>query len=101
VYAGFVAVAAVLAADHEIRVDGQHGAEDFVLLFADGLRLERCRRFHGDERHYLHEVGDHHNATKLGNGRLSAHRLRRWFAYLVVAVAAFVVVQALLGPAGG
>jgi uncharacterized membrane protein YfcA len=31
--------------------------------------------------------------------RLPAHRLRRWFAYLVLAIAAFVVVQALLNPA--
>ena len=30
--------------------------------------------------------------------RLSAERLRRWFAYLVFAVAAFVVVQALINP---
>ena len=31
--------------------------------------------------------------------RLPADRLRRWFAYLVLAVAAFVVAQALLNPA--
>ena len=31
--------------------------------------------------------------------RLPAHRLRRWFAYLVLAIAAFVVAQALLDPA--
>ena len=30
---------------------------------------------------------------------LPADRLRRWFAYLVFAIAAFVVVQALLNPA--
>ena len=33
--------------------------------------------------------------------RLPAERLRRWFAYLVFAVAAFVVVQALINPPGG
>jgi uncharacterized membrane protein YfcA len=33
--------------------------------------------------------------------RLPADRLRRWFAYLVFAVAAFVVARALLAPAGG
>ena len=31
--------------------------------------------------------------------RLPAHRLRRWFAYLVLVIAAFVVAQALLNPA--
>ncbi|MDP9444525.1 MAG: sulfite exporter TauE/SafE family protein, partial [Actinomycetota bacterium] len=31
--------------------------------------------------------------------RLPADRMRRWFAYLVFAVAAFVVVQALVNPA--
>ena len=31
--------------------------------------------------------------------RLPAHRLRRWFAYLVLAIAAFVVAQALFNPA--
>ena len=31
--------------------------------------------------------------------RLPADRTRRWFAYLVFAVAAFVVVQALVNPA--
>jgi uncharacterized protein len=33
--------------------------------------------------------------------RLPAERLRRWFAYLVFAVAAFVVVQALINPPSG
>ncbi len=33
--------------------------------------------------------------------RLPAERLRRWFAYLVFAVAAFVIVQAVINPAGG
>ena len=33
--------------------------------------------------------------------RLPAERLRRWFAYLVFAVAAFVIVQAVISPAGG
>jgi uncharacterized protein len=33
--------------------------------------------------------------------RLPAEQLRRWFAYLVFAVAAFVIVQALFGPDGG
>lgn len=33
--------------------------------------------------------------------RLPAERLRRWFAYLVFAVAALVVVQALINPPGG
>ncbi len=33
--------------------------------------------------------------------RVAAHRLRRWFAYLVLAIAAFVVIQALLDHAGG
>jgi uncharacterized protein len=33
--------------------------------------------------------------------RLPAARLRRWFAYLVFAVAAFVIVQAVLNPDGG
>jgi len=32
--------------------------------------------------------------------RLSADRLRRWFAFLVLAIAAFVVAQALLNAAG-
>ena len=30
--------------------------------------------------------------------RLPADRLRRWFAYLVLAIAAFVVAQALINP---
>src|SRR3712207_7616742 len=42
------------------RSDRQHGAEDLVLLLADRLRLQRRRRLHRDERHHLHEVGDHH-----------------------------------------
>ena len=29
---------------------------------------------------------------------VAAERLRRWFAYLVFAIAAFVVIQALLHP---
>jgi uncharacterized protein len=33
--------------------------------------------------------------------RLPAEQLRRWFAYLVFAVAAFVIVQAVLNPDGG
>jgi uncharacterized membrane protein YfcA len=33
--------------------------------------------------------------------RLPAERLRRWFAYLVFAVAAFVIVQAVINPASG
>lgn len=32
--------------------------------------------------------------------RLPADRLRRWFAYLVFAVAGFLAIQALLNPAG-
>lgn len=36
-------------------------------------------------------------ASRLGH-RLDADRLRRWFAYLVVAVAVFVAVQAVLDP---
>ncbi|MFD2398954.1 TSUP family transporter [Prauserella oleivorans] len=31
-------------------------------------------------------------------GRLNADRLRRWFAYVVIAVAVFVAVQALINP---
>ena len=31
--------------------------------------------------------------------RLPADRLRRWFAYLVLVIAAFVVAQAVLNPA--
>ena len=33
--------------------------------------------------------------------RLPGERLRRWFAYLVFAVAVFVIVQAVINPAGG
>ena len=33
--------------------------------------------------------------------RLPAERLRRWFAYLVFAVAAFVIVQAVINPSSG
>jgi uncharacterized membrane protein YfcA len=39
-------------------------------------------------------------ATPLAT-RLPADRLRRWFAYLVLVVAAFVVAQALLNPSAG
>jgi len=38
-------------------------------------------------------------ATRFAS-RLPADRLRRWFAYLVFAVAGFVAIQALLNPAG-
>jgi len=33
--------------------------------------------------------------------RLAPDRLRRWFAYLVFAVAAFIVAQVLLNPSAG
>ena len=39
-------------------------------------------------------------AARLGS-RLPAERLRRWFAYLVFAVAAFVIVRAAVDPGGG
>ena len=40
-------------------------------------------------------------ASARAASRLPAERLRRWFAYLVFAVAAFVVVQALINPPSG
>src|SRR3546814_4756041 len=41
-------------------------AEDLVLLLADRDRVERDGRLHGDERHHLEQVGDHHVAIGAG-----------------------------------
>src|ERR1700675_1567249 len=49
-------------AEHVLATEGLNGMQDFGLLVADRVRLERNRRFHRGESDELHDVVGHHVA---------------------------------------
>jgi len=81
VLSAFAVLAAYGAAEYFFVAHGLNGVQDFCLLVAHRVGVERNRRFHGGERDELHDMVGHHVAQRTGVIEVAAasfhsHRFR-------------------------